>query len=122
MSEPFPPTALQRRHGHMVRDSTSSYKIVIVIKNFLNPEGHQNPTSAPVHQCSGSKVTALLLLVELHREGFASAACAAGLFFLRQDKTRQERPVQGVESLHIEEVGHCAVPLPPSWVRGSVFD
>ena len=34
----------------------SSYKIdyVIVIKNFLNPEGHQNPIS-------GSKVMAILL-------------------------------------------------------------
>ena len=54
--EPFPPTALQRRHGQTFRDSTSSYKIdyVIVIKNFLNPEGHQNPIS-------GSKVMAILL-------------------------------------------------------------
>ena len=56
MSEPFPPTALQRRHAQTVRDSTSSYKIdcIIVIKNILNPEGHQNPTS-------GSKVTPILL-------------------------------------------------------------
>ena len=40
----------------MVRDSSSSYKIddVIVIKNFLNPEGHQNPIS-------GSKVMVILL-------------------------------------------------------------
>ena len=40
----------------MVRDSTSSYKedYFIVIKNFLNPEGHPNPIS-------GSKVTAILL-------------------------------------------------------------
>ena len=32
----------------MVKDNTSSYKIdyVIVIKNFLNPEGHQNPISS----------------------------------------------------------------------------
>ena len=39
-----------------VRDSTSSYKIdyVVMIKNFLNPNGHQNPFS-------GSKVTAILL-------------------------------------------------------------
>ena len=39
-----------------LRDSTFSYEIdyVIVIKNFLNPEGHQNPIS-------GSKVTAILL-------------------------------------------------------------
>ena len=49
-----------------------------VIKNFLNPEGHQNPIS-------GLKVTAILLkgfslLVEHHREGSAPAACAAGLF------------------------------------------
>ena len=55
VSQPFPPTALRRRHAQTVRDSTSSYKIdyVIVIKNFLNPEGHQNPIS-------GSKVTAIL--------------------------------------------------------------
>ena len=61
----------------MVRDSSSSYKIVI--KNFLNPEGHQNPSS-------GSKVTIILLkgefclLVELHQKGSALSACAAGLF------------------------------------------
>ena len=64
----------------MVRDSTSSYKIdyVIVIKNFLNPEGHQNPIS-------GSKVTAILLKEWILTIGGASAgeglpaACAAGL-------------------------------------------
>ena len=51
-----PPTALRCRHVQTVRDSTSSYKIdhVIVIRNFLNPEGQQNPIS-------GSKVTAILL-------------------------------------------------------------
>ena len=40
----------------MVKDSSSSYKIdyVIVIKNFLNPEGHPN-------RITGSKVTAILL-------------------------------------------------------------
>ena len=40
----------------MVRDSSSSYKIdyVIVTKNFLKSEGHQN-------YISGSKVTAILL-------------------------------------------------------------
>ena len=56
LSEPFPPIALRRRHAQTVRDSSSSYKIdyVIVIKNFLNPEGHQNPFN-------GSKVTAILL-------------------------------------------------------------
>ena len=56
VSQPFPPTALRRRHAQTVRDSTSSYKIdyVIVIKNFLNPKGHQNPIS-------GSKVSAILL-------------------------------------------------------------
>ena len=39
----------------MVRDSTSSYKIdyVIVMKTYLNSEGHQNPIS-------GAKVTAIL--------------------------------------------------------------
>ena len=39
----------------MVRDSSSSYKVeyFLVIKNFLNPEGHENPIS-------GSKVTAIL--------------------------------------------------------------
>ena len=56
VSQPFPPTALQCHHAQTVRDSTFSYKInyIIVIKNFLNPEGHQNPIS-------GSKVTAILL-------------------------------------------------------------
>ena len=56
VSQPFPPTALRRRHAQTVRDRSSSYKIdyVIVIKNFLNPEGHQN-------RISGSKVTAILV-------------------------------------------------------------
>ena len=48
-----------------------------MIKHFLNPKGHRNPIS-------GSKVTAILLkglLVELHREGSAPAAWAAGLFY-----------------------------------------
>ena len=53
---PLVPTALHRRHAQMVRDSSSSYKIdyVIVIKTFLNPEGHQN-------RITGSKVTAVLV-------------------------------------------------------------
>ena len=52
MGEPFPPTTLRRRQAQTVGDSSSSYNIdyVIVIKNFLNPVGHQNPIS-------GSKVT-----------------------------------------------------------------
>ena len=56
VSQPFPPTALQCIHTQTVRDSTSSYEIdyVIVIKNFLNLEGHENPIG-------GSKVTAILL-------------------------------------------------------------
>ena len=74
------PTTLRRRHAQMVRDSSSRYNIdyVIVIYNFLNPKRHQN-------HITGSKVMAILvgrfcLLVELHWEGSASAACAAGLF------------------------------------------
>ena len=68
MGQPFPPTALRRRHAQTVRDSTSSYKIVyvIVIKNFLNPKGRQNPIS-------GSKVTAILLKVWIFPLGGASA-------------------------------------------------
>ena len=56
MSEPFPHTPLRQRHAQTVRDSSSSYKIdyIIVIKNFLNPKGHQNPIS-------GSKDMAILL-------------------------------------------------------------
>ena len=52
----------------MVRVSTSSYKIdhVIVIKTFLNPEGHQNPIS-------GSKVTAILVKGWILPIGGASA-------------------------------------------------
>ena len=68
MSESFPPTALLRRHAQTIRVSTSSYKIdyVIVIKNYLNPEGHQNPIS-------GSKVTAILLKGWILPIGGASA-------------------------------------------------
>ena len=56
MSHPFPLTALRRRHAQTVRDRASRYKVdyVIVIKSFLNHEGHQNPIS-------GSKVNAILL-------------------------------------------------------------
>ena len=68
MSDPFPPTALRRRHAQTVRDSYFSYKIdhVIVIKTFLNPEGHQNPIS-------GSKVMAILLKGCILPVGEASA-------------------------------------------------
>ena len=68
MSEPFPPTALRRGHAQTGRVSTSSYKIdyVIVIKTFLNPEGHQN-------RISGSKVTAILLKGWILPIGGASA-------------------------------------------------
>ena len=68
MSEPFPPTALRRRHAHTVKDSSSSYKIdyVILIKTFLNPEGHQN-------RIRGSKVTAILLKGWILPIGGASA-------------------------------------------------
>ena len=61
-------TALRRRHAQTVRYRASSYKIdyVIVIKSFLNPEGHQNPIS-------GSKVTAILLKVWIWPIGEASA-------------------------------------------------
>ena len=56
LSHIFPPTALRGRHAKTVGDSSSSYKIDygIGIKNFLNPEGHQNCIS-------GSKITAILL-------------------------------------------------------------
>ena len=49
-------TDLQHRHAQTVRDSSSSYEMdcVIMIKNFLNPKGHQN-------HISGSKVTAILV-------------------------------------------------------------
>ena len=52
----FPLVDLRRRHAKTVRDSSPSYKIdyVIVMKTFLNPEGHQN-------RISGWKVTAILL-------------------------------------------------------------
>ena len=60
----------------MVRISTSSYKIdyVIVIKDYLNPEGHQNPIS-------GSKDTAILLKRWILPIGEASSrrVCACSL-------------------------------------------
>ena len=56
VSQPFPPKALRHRHAQTVGDSSSSYKIDygILIKNFLNPERHQNPKN-------GSNVTVFLL-------------------------------------------------------------
>ena len=60
VGEPFPPTALQRRHAQTVRE------YVIVIKNFLNPKEHQNPIN-------GSKVTAILLKGWIFPIGGASA-------------------------------------------------
>ena len=51
-----------------------------MIKNFINPKGHQNPIS-------GSKVTAILLkgwilpIGGVSLEKSAPAACAAGWFF-----------------------------------------
>ena len=83
VSDPFPLTALQCRHAQTVRDSSSSYEIdyVIVIKNFLNPEGHQN-------FISGSKVTAILLkgwilpLVELHRGRVCACSLRSRLVFI----------------------------------------
>ena len=51
VSEPFPPTALRRRHAQTVIDSSSSYNIDLV-KAFLNPEGHQN-------RITGAKVMAI---------------------------------------------------------------
>ena len=61
-------TALERRFAETVRDGSSSHKTdyVIVIKNFLNPEGHQN-------LISGSKVTAILLKMWILPVGVASA-------------------------------------------------
>ena len=56
LSDPLVPRALWHRHAQTFRDTPSSYQIdyVIVLKNFLNPKGHQN-------QINGSKVTAILL-------------------------------------------------------------
>ena len=56
MIYPFPPTALLRHHAQTVRYNSSSHKIhyVMVIKTFLNPEGHHN-------RINGSKVTVILL-------------------------------------------------------------
>ena len=65
MSEPFPPTALRRRHAQTVIDSSSSYKIGYV-KDFLNPEGHQN-------RITGAKVMAILLKGWILPIGEASA-------------------------------------------------
>ena len=67
-TDPLVPTALQCRYTQTVGDKPSGYKVdsVIVIKKFLNPEGHQNPIS-------GSKVTAVLLKGWILPIGGASA-------------------------------------------------
>ena len=72
---------LWRRHVQTVKNGASSHKTnyIDTLSEILNLEGHQIG-------CIGLKVTAVLLndwiclLVELHPEGFAPAACAAGLF------------------------------------------
>ena len=82
--------SLRCRHALTVADGAFSHKIDYVtnLKEILNPEGHPN-------RITGSKVTAILLnggfcpLVELHWEGSAPAACAAGLF-LTIESTCQE--------------------------------
>ena len=81
LSEPFPPTALRCRHSQAVRDSTSRYKLdyVIMIKNFLNSEGHQNPFS-------GSEVTAILLKGWILPIGGASAG--EGLFISEKKRKK----------------------------------
>ena len=50
--------------------------IVIVIKNLINPEGHQNPIN-------GSKVTAILMMGWIWPIGGVASGrvCAAGLLF-----------------------------------------
>ena len=60
-------------HAQTVKDSSSMYKIeyVILIKNFLDPEGHQNPIS-------GSKVTVILLKGWILHIGGASAVEGLG--------------------------------------------
>ena len=65
----------------MVKNCASSDKTnyIDMLPEILNLEGHQN-------RCIGSKGTAVMLmgqfclLVELHPEGAAPAACAAGFF------------------------------------------
>ena len=56
LSDPLVPTASQRSHAQTFRDYSSSYKIdyVIVKKNLLSPEGHQNRKTE-------SKVTVILV-------------------------------------------------------------
>ena len=74
--------SLRRRHTLTVADGAFSQKVdyITIFKEILNPEEHPN-------RITGSKVTAIFQngefcpLVELHREGSAPAACAAGLFF-----------------------------------------
>ena len=76
------PRALRRRHAQTVRDRFSSYQIdyVIVILNFLNPEGHQNPIS-----CSKVMVVLLKGWVLLIGGAALERVCACSLrsrFFL----------------------------------------
>ena len=52
VSQPFPLTALRRRHAQTVKDRSFSYKIDYFIVSFLNSKGHQNPIT-------GSKVKAI---------------------------------------------------------------
>ena len=73
----------------MVKYSTSSYKInyVIVIKNSLNPEGHQNPIS-------GLKVMAILLKGWILPIGGASAGEGLRLQPAQQACFKARRPYE----------------------------
>ena len=98
--EPFPPTALRLRHAQTVRDRCSSYKTdyVIVIKNFLNPEGHQHPIS-------GSKVMDILLKGWILPIGGASAGLFwnPSLTFFKRQWWRSEAEGLVQNRCHIKE-------------------
>ena len=94
MSEPFPPIALRRRHAQTVKDSYSSYKIddVIILKTFLNPEGHQNCSS-------GSEVTAIL------RPGMIMIT--ESMFFFTPSLIDFSRENYSLEDLYYRHIWSC---------------
>ena len=81
VSQPFPPTALRRHHAQTVRHNTSSYKkdYFIIIKTFSSPIGIKTPLVVQKLRPFYWRGR-FCLLVELHWDGSAPAACAAGLF------------------------------------------
>ena len=71
-----------------------------IIKNFLNPEGHQNPIPLVVQKLWQFYWRGGFgLLVELHWKGSASEACTVGLFQQNTNSFHEIKDFRSMNSL-----------------------